>query len=93
MNARDYYQMGLKLREEGKINLAIEAFVESAKQDYGRAHLELFNFYRPQGNLLQGKYHLIQFLDSPLTPNTLDVIAKVRQELQSIEQQLSPPKQ
>lgn len=89
----ELYAFGQKLKNEGKISLALDAFNDAAAQGFGLAHLELHNFCSAQGNIQGSLQHLLKFMDCPLTGNTIDLVQKARQEIASIQQRLNPQPQ
>lgn len=93
MSPAELYAFGQKLKGEGKISLALDAFNDSASHGFGLAYLELHNFCAAQGDLQGSLRNLLKFSDCYLTPNTLDMVPKVRQEIASIQQRLNPQPQ
>lgn len=93
MSPAELYAFGIKLKNEGKVSLALDAFNDAASHGFGLAHIELHNFCASQGNLNGSLQHLLKFCDCPLTPNTLDLVPKIRQEISNIQQKLNPQAQ
>lgn len=93
MNITELFNLGNKFASEGKGNQALDMWHECLSIDpmYGPAYLNIHNAYKQMGNLQKAKDCLDKFLNCPVTGNTLDIIPKIKQEIEELNKKLVPP--
>ena len=94
MNAFEFMQLGDKYFREGNLNMAGAMFTEAKKfpETSGPACLNISEVLRSQGNLSGALDSLKQFMNMPLTPITLDLVPKVKADIDDLLKKISPPK-
>lgn len=92
MNSSDLNDYGVRLANQGKIDLAIQMWQEAHNADnvFSTPALNLYSTYRKQGNLALSHKWLIAFLNRPVTGFTIGSIPQFQKELQEIEKQMNP---
>lgn len=97
MNAGDLIALGNKYQAEGKLQLAAEVFREAGQHQspfgFGPAWLNLHTVLVRLGDLNGARQALVNFMNCPLLPSTVDFLPKVKQELENLEKQLNPQPQ
>ena len=97
MNAFQFLELANKYKSEGKIDLSIEMLRESGRTaspvGFGPAYLNLHEIMMRKGDLNEALLALVNFMNCPVLPSTMDVIPKVKQEIENLTRQLNPTPQ
>lgn len=92
MTVMDIFNLANKFAQEGKGNQAVEMWLECTRMEpgFGPAYINLANAYKQINNLVAAREALNNFMNCPITGNTLDIVPKIKQELAEINQKLNP---
>ena len=97
MNCYQLMQYALLLESQGRIGSAIDAYRSAANSPnphgFGPAYLNLHTLLLKQGDKAGARQALIDFMNCPVLGSTIDMITKVRQEIENLNQQLNPQPQ
>ena len=88
----DIFNLANKFAQEGKGNQAVDLWNECTKMDpnFGPAYINLANAYKQVNNLPAVQGALNNFMNCPITGNTLEIVPKIKQELAEVNQKLNP---
>jgi len=92
MNANDLFNLANNYMNTGNSQMAMQLWQDIVKTDpmFGPAYINMFNVYNGSNNLQQAKDCLEKFLNCPLTGRTIDMLPKIREELNIINNKLDP---
>ena len=92
MDVNELFNLGNEFYNEGRVETAMEIWgkVSSRNPLFSAVHINQYNVYRNQGNLVKARESLIKFLNCPITGMSMDVIPKIKEELANLERQLNP---
>lgn len=94
MNCFQLMQYAIGLESQGRLGSAIDAYRSAANAPnpfgFGPAYLNMHSLFIKQGDKVSARQALLDFLNCPVLPTTIDLIPKVRQEIEVLNQQLNP---
>jgi len=94
MNCFQLMQYGLVLESQGRIGSAVDAYRSAAAapnpSGFGPAYLNLHALLIKQGDRAGARQALIDFMNCPVLPTTIDMLPKVKMEIDNLTQQLNP---
>ena len=92
MNVIDIFNLGNKYQAEGNIDMALQLWAECGKMSpvFSVNFINMYNVYRQRNDLPKAKECIHEFLRRPITGETLDMIPKIKSELEEINKQLNP---
>ena len=92
MNGRDLMALATDFQQQGDIQSAVRMWEKVTQVNdpsfVGAAHLNLFNVLRSQNNLRGALQKANDFLDSPVTGRTLELVPQIKAQVDEIERQL-----
>lgn len=92
MNVIELFNLGNKYHSEGKVELAVNLWNDCVNQDrvFSLPLINLANTYKQMNNLVKARECFLEFIRRPLTGETIDLLPKVREEINQINAQLNP---
>jgi len=93
MTITDLMKLADSYMKEGRLDMAMELWNKciQTNSEYGPAFWNIYSALKSKGNIGQAKDALMKWMNCPLTPNTLDFVARARQDLDLFNKQMNPP--
>lgn len=93
MNAIEFFQLGNKYQSQGRSDLAMQMWNEAVSTDpvFSPSYLNIAQINQKEGNVQGAIKALESFLDRPLTGRTIDLLPRVKADIENMKKSLQPP--